>query len=450
MKNKIIITILITLLLTLTITNTTTATGTFTDLYSDIYDADDGSTITLTQDYTRNTTTQYSDVSTIYISKNITIDGNGYTLNSMNSGRTLYIEKGNTVTIKNLKIINSNISSCGSSIWNAGNLTVINCEFKDNLATGIGCTAGIYNQNGDNTPKLTVLNSKFINCRGNVAGALVNYYGLMTAHNNSFINCTSISYPNNKQVYDYAGGTNCDLEYNYWGSNENPRYGLSTNVFVSNWLSKPSLELVSTLISNSSEVNITATFKDGSGNALANQIIKFYVNNVYNGSAETNSNGVANITIYGLSGNSYTVKAESPAIPNSLISTYSTITAKRADIIPPTPKPVITKSVPVKKADLYIIKVSRKGNSYYVYVKNKGTRASTTTYVKIYFKKGKRTYYRTAKVYSIGVGKYRKVRVKFYKYSTHKRYTKVAYVNYKPFIKELSLKNNKRTIKRYR
>lgn len=350
----------------------------------------------------------------------------------MNDGRTLYIKKGNTVTIKNLKIINSNIASCGASIWNEGNLTVFNCEFKDNLATGIGCTAGIYNQNSDNTPKLTVLNSRFINCRGNVAGALVNYFGSITAHNNSFINCTSISYPNNKQVYDYDYGMgNCNLEYNYWGSNEDPYYGLSTNVIVNNWLSKPTLKLVSGVISKSGVVTVTATFKDGSGNSLTNQLIKFYVNNVYKGSARTNPSGVASIKLSGLSGNSYVVKAVSSAVSNSLTSTFTSVAV-------------------YKKADLYISKVSRKGNSYYVYVKNKGTRASTTTYVKIYFKKGKRTYYRTAKVYSIGVGKYRKVRVKFYKYSAHKRYTKVAYVNYKPTIHEISLKNNKRTIKRYR
>ena len=109
-----------------------------------------------------------------------------------------------------------------------------------------------------------------------------------------------------------------------------------------------------------------------------------------------------------------------------------------------------SKSVSVtKKADLYVYKVRRSGNRYTITIRNRGSRASTTTYLKVYYTKSKRTYSKIVKVYGIKIGKTRKVYVNLGRYSAHKRYYKYAYINY-PRPKRLVESNYNNNIKKFR
>lgn len=98
-------------------------------------------------------------------------------------------------------------------------------------------------------------------------------------------------------------------------------------------------------------------------------------------------------------------------------------------------------------SDLYISKVKRSGNYYRITIKNKGLRKSGTTYVKVYFTKNGKTYTKAVKVKGISRGSSRTVRVKFWSYSTHRKYYKYAWVNYKPNTVESNYNNNKKKFK---
>ena len=135
--------------------------GTFTALQKKIDDAADGAAITLTKDYS------YDDGFSergIQIKKNLTINGNGHTLNGLSKSRILLIKFGlvenNKVILNNIKFVNGNTDLYGGAIFNYGNLTVNNCVFTNNNAKYCG---GAINSVG----YLNIKNSKFT---GNVAG----------------------------------------------------------------------------------------------------------------------------------------------------------------------------------------------------------------------------------------------------------------------------------------
>ena len=135
--------------------------GTFTALQKKILDAEDGATITLDKDYTYD---EGFSTRGIQILKDITINGNGHTLNGLSKSRIFLIHYGvifsNKVTLNNIKFINGNTDLYGGAIFNYGNLTVNNCVFTNNKAKYCG---GAINSVG----YLNVKNSKFT---GNVAG----------------------------------------------------------------------------------------------------------------------------------------------------------------------------------------------------------------------------------------------------------------------------------------
>jgi len=109
-----------------------------------------------------------------------------------------------------------------------------------------------------------------------------------------------------------------------------------------------------------------------------------------------------------------------------------------------------TTVTPTKKpADLAIAKIKRSKNYYYITVKNSGQTKSTTTYLRISYKKGKKTYTKKAKVKAINPGKSLTIKVKFYKYSTHKKYKKTVEINYnyKTNVVESNYNNNVKKFK---
>ena len=74
----------------------------------------------------------------VLISKNITIDGNGTTIDADNVYRILNIADGATVTIKNVTFINGNSSVGAAILTNADSLTIDSCNFINGNATDGG------------------------------------------------------------------------------------------------------------------------------------------------------------------------------------------------------------------------------------------------------------------------------------------------------------------------
>ena len=115
-----------------------TANGTFTELQRMINNAGYGSTITLDKDYVYD---EGFNVRGIEIDNDITIDGNGHTLNGLSQSRILLNKFSlfkNQVTLKNIKFTNGNTDLYGGAIFNYGNMTLINCEFTNNYAKYAG------------------------------------------------------------------------------------------------------------------------------------------------------------------------------------------------------------------------------------------------------------------------------------------------------------------------
>ncbi|MBE6511591.1 MAG: hypothetical protein E7Z75_00365 [Methanobrevibacter olleyae] len=144
--------------------------GTFTALQNKIDNAENGATISLDKDYTYD---EGFNQRGIQIHKNLTINGNGHTLNGLSSSRILLIHFGlkenNKVTLNNIKFINGKTDLYGGAIFNYGNLTVNNCVFTNNYAKYCG---GAINSVGH----LNLKNSKFTkNSAGGDAGAVFTF-----------------------------------------------------------------------------------------------------------------------------------------------------------------------------------------------------------------------------------------------------------------------------------
>lgn len=113
--------------------------GTFTSLQLKISTASEGSTITLDRDYS------YDDgflESGIVITKDITIDGNGHTLDGKSKSRIFMIlfdlKEKNKVTLNNINFKNGHTNYYGGAILNFANLTVNKCSFTNNYAKYCG------------------------------------------------------------------------------------------------------------------------------------------------------------------------------------------------------------------------------------------------------------------------------------------------------------------------
>ncbi|WP_295721625.1 hypothetical protein [uncultured Methanobrevibacter sp.] len=142
--------------------------GTFTELQLLIIAAKDGDVIKLTRNY------KYDNkfIKTgIFINKNITINGNGHTIDGRGIARIFNINYGKhfhfyKVILENIKFKNGHAKIYGGAILNFADLTVKNCYFTNNYA---GTAGGAINSLG----ALNLKNSKFNrNSAGGDAGAV--------------------------------------------------------------------------------------------------------------------------------------------------------------------------------------------------------------------------------------------------------------------------------------
>ncbi len=114
--------------------------ATFKDLSQKINDTPENQTLTLADDYRYDE----GDVHGILISKSITIDGAGHTIDANHSSRIFNITADNVV-LKNINFVNGNalgkyFSSDvggGAIYWTGANGNVFNCSFINNTGSGI-------------------------------------------------------------------------------------------------------------------------------------------------------------------------------------------------------------------------------------------------------------------------------------------------------------------------
>ena len=117
--------------------------GTFTALQRLIDNSAKDSTITLDKDYAYD---EGFSTRGIVVDKNLTIDGNGHTLDGLSKSRIFLINgkviNPYTVTLKNIKFKNGHTDLYGGAIFNFGNAVVDNCEFSHNYAKYCGGAIG--------------------------------------------------------------------------------------------------------------------------------------------------------------------------------------------------------------------------------------------------------------------------------------------------------------------
>ena len=119
-----------------------TPTGTFTQLNQAI-NGNNNATITLNSNY------KYSEgddnfIHGIKISRELTINGNGFTLDGSHIASIFYMEDGYWVTFKDINFINGNATGSaderhgGAISIRRGNCIAENCNFTNNTASGVG------------------------------------------------------------------------------------------------------------------------------------------------------------------------------------------------------------------------------------------------------------------------------------------------------------------------
>ena len=188
---------------------------TFSELRNEIKSAEDGSTLVLLDDCSCESGFSFDGIG---ISQQITIDGNGHTINGKNTARAFFIDADNVV-LKNINFINGNSKGHGGGtlLIRASNTVIENCTFKnskdsyggaifmnaktkvDNKAlTGTKINNCIFESNtaeksggainGESSGNI-ITNSKFISNKAVMGGAIQ----LVKTKNNKFINNTFTS-----------------------------------------------------------------------------------------------------------------------------------------------------------------------------------------------------------------------------------------------------------------
>lgn len=241
----------------------------------------------------------------------------------------LKINKGTSIIIKNLTIKNGN-STYGGVIYSQGTLTVDTVRFINNVATSSGGSLYISSDN-----KNTIINCQFINNSARTGGAICSYSAVEIQNctfndNNAASNGGSI-YLSNKDsiinastfnsskastsggaIYASAGNiSNCMFENCNATTSGGAIYGgsiyLQNNTFLSCNANKGS-KIFSTGILNahvtfsnvtipSSKFTLNAIVTDDRNNTIAGRSISFYLNNTSIGSATTDNDGKASLTI---------------------------------------------------------------------------------------------------------------------------------------------------------
>ena len=147
--------------------------STFTELQDKINNSEDGSTITLENNYTYDNSFKGEYIT---ITKNITVDGNGYTIDAKNASGIFNISATNVV-LNNIVFVNAvSYNGIGSAIYSNGVLNIINSRFMDSISP-------IYSESN-----LTIINSSFERNINDYDGGAIYSAGSLTVRDSNFIN----------------------------------------------------------------------------------------------------------------------------------------------------------------------------------------------------------------------------------------------------------------------
>ena len=125
-------------------------------------------TLELTKNYTYNPDVDLDYRDGINITKDITVDGKGYTIDGNGQSRIFNIANA-TVTLKNINFINGNASLGAAICFENGNLTIIGCNFSNNVGNGTSSMGGAIFFEGND---LLIADSKFISNEAYNCGAV--------------------------------------------------------------------------------------------------------------------------------------------------------------------------------------------------------------------------------------------------------------------------------------
>ena len=122
------------------------SSGEFDELQKLIDNASDKSTINLEHNYTYTIGTD-NITEGITITKDLTINGNGFAINAQNKSRIFNIESGINVVLNNITFINGYTEGNGGAILAYGNVDITGSHFINNTAVDGGAvyfnTAGL-------------------------------------------------------------------------------------------------------------------------------------------------------------------------------------------------------------------------------------------------------------------------------------------------------------------
>jgi predicted outer membrane repeat protein len=184
--------------------------GTFTDLQYQINVTEEGKTLDLSYNFTY--TRGYDDVQDMFdltngvvVDKNITINGNDYTIDGNNSSRALFIKNDATLTINNVTFVNGNANNGGAiyTDWNTtskkgGHLTADYVTFINNTAAANGGAVYANSYSKVNMGNCIFENNAANGTSSNLQGGAV-YVGYMA-------NMTIVSSNFTKNYAKYRGG----------------------------------------------------------------------------------------------------------------------------------------------------------------------------------------------------------------------------------------------------
>ncbi len=161
--------------------------GSFTNLNDEIKNSSSGE-IKLDKNYLYNGADE--DLKDgIDISKSITIDGQGHTIDANNSARIFFITSDN-VTLKNITFINGWGDYGAIKIWKS-NVSIIDCKFID---CGSSKEGGAIYWDGTDLLNLNITNCEFENCYSREdTGAIFAYGSEAIIDNCVFNNCYSLN-----------------------------------------------------------------------------------------------------------------------------------------------------------------------------------------------------------------------------------------------------------------
>ncbi|WP_407380209.1 hypothetical protein [Methanobrevibacter sp.] len=273
-------------------------------------------TIELTGDITR--TSSDRDIN-IYDYRNVTINGNGHTINANRLGRIFFVLPGGQLTLNNVKLTNGYLASTlaedfdGGAILNMGTLTVTDCQFTNNFARNGGAIAS---DSMDAAVTLSGTNTFSRNSVWQDGGAISNQFGsklVITGKNTFDSNSAYFTGQTTITVDEGKGGA----ILNAFASLENPRiksslYMSGESIFNNNEANSDggaifNHQAVANVTGKNTFTNNKLRYATSKGGAINNENATFYLsgenlfqsNAAYRGGAIDNNLFLSTFTMSG-------------------------------------------------------------------------------------------------------------------------------------------------------